>query len=213
MMNQITFGTYRSYDDLYLILNSKTIGSPAPKRNTIDIEGGDGVLDLTEVFGRVSYENRTLNFNFSTVVVPSQFMTLFSSIQDALHGKRMKITLDEDSNFYYMGRLTVSEFSNEKNIGKINIECDCDPYKYKQNVTVVSQAVNGSATITLQNLKKRVVPTITTNASMTFTFGGTSITHSAGTFKLPTLELVEGANTVTVSGTGNVSFSYQEGGF
>lgn len=208
-MKQITFGTYKSYDDLYLILNDKTIGSPEPKKNQIEVEGGDGVIDLTEIFGRINYNNRTLAFNFSTLVQP--FMAYYSAIQDALNGKRMKITLDEDSNFYYMGRITVGDFTNEKNIGKISIECDCDPYKYKKDVTVVSQVVDSSITITLNNLKKRVVPTITTNATMTFEYGGTTVTHNAGTFKLSTFELVEGENIVTIKGTGIVSFSYQEG--
>ena len=47
---------------------------------------------------------------------------------------------------------------------------------------------------------------------MTITFGGTSTIVNAGTFTIPTLELVEGNNTVTVTGTGNITFTYQEGG-
>ena len=66
--------------------------------------------------------------------------------------------------------------------------------------------------ITLVNSRKRVVPSITTTDSMTITFGGTSTIVNAGTFTIPTLELVEGNNTVTVTGTGNITFTYQEGG-
>ena len=209
-MKQIIFGEYKSYDDLYLICTSKKIESPTIKTNKVSIEGGDGELDLTEVFGRVSYNNRTLSFDFSTIVHPSQFLNLYSAIQDALHGKKMNITLEDDPDYYYVGRVSVSDFSKEKSIGKIPIECDCEPYKYKKDVTIVSQAVNGETTITLANSKKRVVPTITTDAEMKLEYNGYSITHSAGHFILPTLELVEGENTVTVTGTGNISFEYRE---
>lgn len=212
-MKQITFGNYKSYDDLHLVLTSKTIGSPSVKTSVVDIQGSDGVLDYTDYFGEAKFNNMTHTFEFATIVPSRQFMMLFSAIKDAIHGKKMHIVLDDDPDYYYVGRISVSDFTNEKNIGSVSISCDCEPYKYKKNATVVTQAVSGSATITLQNMRKRTVPTITSNASMSFSFGGRTTTHSAGTFIIPTLELVEGNNTVTVTGTGNVSFTYQEGGF
>lgn len=211
-MKQIIFGQYKSYDDLHLILTSKTIGSPTIKTHTVEVEGADGVLDYTEYFGEPKYSNLTHSFEFSTVVPQAQFLTLFSAIKDALHGQKVHIVLPDDPDFFYIGRISVSEFTNDKTIGNISITCDCDPYKYKTAATTVSKAVSGSATITLPNMRKRVVPTITSDASFTFTWGSKSVTHSAGTFMIPTLELVEGNNTVTVTGTGNVSFTYQEGG-
>lgn len=211
-MNQIKFGTYTSYDDLYLICTRKSIGSPAAKTATVDIEGGDGVLDYTEYFGDIKFKNRKLSFDFETIVPQEQFPELYSRILNALNGQKVQIVLDEDADFYYIGRLSISDFTNDKGIGSIKIDCDCDPYKYKKNATVVSQAVSGSASIILANMRKRVVPTITSNATMTYTFGTRSIQHSAGTFVIPTLELLEGNNTVAVTGTGNVSFTYQEGG-
>lgn len=210
-MNQIKFGTYKSYDDLYLICTKKTIGSPTVKESTVEVEGGDGVLDYTEYFGDVKYSSRQLRFEFESLVPQSQFPELYSAVLDALHGKKVQIVLDEDSDFYYVGRLSVSDFTNNRGIGSIKIDCDCDPYKYKKNATTVSKAVSGSLEITLPNLRKRVVPTITSSATMTFAFGGRTIQHNAGTFIIPTLELVKGNNTVTVTGTGNVSFTYQEG--
>lgn len=210
-MNQIKFGTYKSYDDLYLICTKKTIGSPTVKESTVEVEGGDGVLDYTEYFGDVKYNNRQLKFEFESLVPQSQFPELYSAVLDALHGKKVQIVLDEDSDFYYVGRLSVSDFTNNRGIGSIKVDCDCDPYKYKKNATTVSKAVSGSLEITLPNLRKRVVPTITSSTTMTFAFGNRTIQHNAGIFIIPTLELVKGNNTVTVTGTGNVSFTYQEG--
>lgn len=61
-MKGIKFGTYHTYDDFNMILSEKRIGSPSPKIETIDVPGGDGVLDLTEYFGDVKYGNRNLSF-------------------------------------------------------------------------------------------------------------------------------------------------------
>ena len=208
-MNSVQFGNYDSYDDFSLFLASKEIGTAEPKKKIVEVEGSDGVLDFTEYFGDVKYNNRTLKMDFS--LIHSDLLGQYSSIQDAIHGKKMNISFSEDSGFYYVGRITVEPFTKEKNIGRFSITADCDPYKYKTNETIVTQSVSGSKTITLTNSRKRVVPTITTNAEMSFTFGATTVTHTAGTFIIPELELVEGNNTIKVAGTGNVSFKYREG--
>ena len=211
-MKGIKFGNYHSYDDFSLILSQKTISAPSPKVESIEIPGGDGVLDLTDFFGEVKYNNRELTFEFSCILPQEQFLDLFSQIQNAIHGRKMQIVLDDDPEWYYIGRVTVPEWKTEKSIGKLTIECDCEPYKMKVAQTVVAKSVASSATIILTNSRKKVVPEITTNASMTISFGTYSGTFSAGTFIIPELELVEGQNTVKVTGTGNVSFRYREGG-
>lgn len=211
-MKGITFGTAHSHRDLGLILGKKVIGSPAVKENKVDIPGADGALDMTDFFGgEPKYENVKHTFEFSALVSPDEALALFSRVKNALHGKNHRIILDDDPSFYYMGRCTVSSYTDEKGIGKLSIECDCEPYKYKLNKTTVTQAIDGTQAITLTNGRKRAVPTITTTAAMTIAFGGGSWTNSAGTFTIPELELLEGANDVTVSGVGNITFTWQEG--
>ena len=209
-MNGVTFGNYHSFKDLNLIRIAKEIGSPDIKTKKVDIVGADGSLDYTEYFGGVKYGNRTLSFEFNYII--GDFMTAFSSVQDKLHGQKLKITLDEDADSYYIGRLSVSPFTNDKNIGNISIECDCEPWKYKKNKTVVTSAISGSKTITLTNSRKKVVPTVTTTASMKIEFEGNSYSIGTGSFILPEIELKEGTNTVKVTGTGTITFEYQEGG-
>lgn len=210
-MNGVTFGSYHSYDDFNLILAEKEIGSAEVKTNYVDVDGAHGQIDYTEYFGEPKYRSRSLSFKFNTIVNQSQFMELYSDIQNALNGRRLKIVLDDDVDYYYMGRLQVSAFTNDKNIGQISIDCTCEPWKYRENPTVVTRTVSGSDTIMLVNSRKRVVPSITTTASMIITFGGISTIVNAGTFTIPTLELTEGNNTVIVTGTGNITFVYQEG--
>lgn len=208
-MKGIRFGNFHTYDDLSLILTSKDIGSPTVKTKVVDVEGADGVIDYTEYFGEVKYNNLKHIFNFK--VKPANFLSIFSNVKNKLHGRYMRIILDDDLEHYYMGRVTVSSITNDKNIGLLSIECDCEPYKYKSEPTVITKSINGTTIITLTNSRKRVVPTITTTASMTIYFGDDSATIGAGTYTIPTLELVEGDNAITVSGTGNITFTYQEG--
>ena len=210
-MKGITFGSLHSYRDLNLILASKEIGSPAVKERKIDIEGGDGSLDLTDFFGEAKFENVTHKFQFSTIVPKAQFLSAFTTVKNALHGKKMRIILDDDPLFYYLGRIHVSSFTNEKNVGSIGIECDCEPFKYKLQQTSRKVTVNGTQAVILTNGRKRAVPEITTTASMTIAFDSWSISRNAGTFVIPELELKEGENTVTVTGTGAITFTWQEG--
>ena len=213
-MKGITFGNLHSYKDLNLVLNSKEIGSPAVKERKIEIEGADSSLDLTDFFGEAKYEDVTHKFEFSTIVPQAQFLSLFSTVKNALHGKKMRIILDDDPLFYYMGRLKVSSFTNEKNVGKITVECDCEPYKYKLQPTFVSVAVDGTQTINLTNGRKRAVPEVRIEAasSIRIEYQGSNIWDlGSGSYTLPELELVEGENAVTVTGTGTITFTWQEG--
>lgn len=210
-MKGIRFDDVHSFDDLKLILSKKEMGAPAVKSKKLDIEGADSALDLTDFFGEPKYEDVTHRFEFSTIVPHSEFMTLYSTIKNAIHGKKMRVILDDDPLFYWMGRCYVSGFTNEKNIGQVQIDCDCEPYKYKIVKTVVTQAVNGTEVITLTNGRKRAVPEITTTAAMTIAYGGGTWTNSAGTYTIPELELMQGANVVTVTGTGTITFTWQEG--
>ena len=129
-MKGITFVNYHSFRDFRLILSpNNAIGTPTPKYELIDIPGGDGMLDFTEAFGEVKYGNRPLSFEFSPMVPQSEFMSLFATVQNALHGQKMKIILDDDPDWYYIGRITVSEWKANRLIGKLTIDCDCEPFK------------------------------------------------------------------------------------
>ena len=213
-MKGIKFGNYHSWNDFQLILASKTIGTPSPKTETIDIPGGDGVLDLTEFFGETKYSNRNLSFELSSMVNPSEFMPLFSRVQNALHGKKMTITLDDDPEWCYTGRISVSEWKSDRNIGKLVVDCDCEPYKHQIGTTEIFRAISGTSSFTMPNSRKRVVPEVkvTSDSGLTVTFGSGKVWNlSSGSYLLPELELVEGDNPITVTGNGSITFTYTQG--
>ena len=211
-MKGIKFGNYHSFQDLHLILSKKEIGSPAVKVKKIEVEGADSDLDLTEFFGEPKYENVKHTFDFKTILTDS--LSIFSKVKNALHGKKVRIILDDDPTFFWLGRLHVSSFVDEKGIGSLTIEADCEPYKFQLDKTVISRTVNGTDTIVLTNSRKRAVPevVIATEGSIRIVFQDTNIWDlGSGSFTLPELELTEGENLVTVSGTGTITFTWQEG--
>lgn len=213
-MKGITIGTTHTYNDLGLILGKKEIGSPPVKENKVDIPGADGQMDMTDFFGEPKYENVKHKFEFSALVSPDDSLALFSRVKNALHGKKYRIILDDDPAFYYVGRCHVSSYTDEKGIGTLSIECDCEPYKYKLAKTTVTQAIDGTQTIALTNGRKRAVPevTITTESTLNIVYQATNIWDLAsGSYTLPELELVAGDNLVTVTGTGSITFAWQEG--
>lgn len=210
-MKGVTFGTIHSNTNFSLILSKKVIETPDPKTSFVEVEGSDGVVDLTEYFGEVNYENRQLKFTFS--VVDSNYSTKFSELSNAIHGRLLKIIIDDDPNYYYMGRVYVDPWNSNPILQTIVVTCDCEPYKYKLNKTIVTTTVTATKTLSLTNLKKKVSPTFTTTASFTITLGSIVATYSAGTFIVPEIQLLEGTNSIKFDGTGSVTITYQERGF
>ncbi len=210
----IYFDDIHSFFDLNLILAPFVPVPAEPKENYIDITGGDGSLDLTEGLGEVRYKDRNFSFTFS--VNPSDKMTFdekVSQVSNALNGKKCKITLDRDPNYYWEGRCIVDKYAQDKNLKQISVKATVRPYKLKQNETVVSVSLTtDEKEITLKNGRKSVVPVITcTDDNATVIFGNGTFTVNAGTHKILDIYLKEGNNILKVSGSGTITFKYQEG--
>lgn len=209
----VTFEDLHSFNDLGLILSSKTIGIASPKLETMEVPGSNGVIDLTEFFGDIFYHNRTLTFNFATIAPMRDHLQVFSNVQQKLHGKKMKIVLDDDPDFYYIGRITVANFTTGNRVGSIQISCDCEPYKYKIFPTVIENVVNGSARVIYENLRMSVVPVFTIDAPIKITVDGISVSlGNPGEYTVPEIVFRAGKNILEFEGTATVSVKYHEGG-
>lgn len=211
----IYFDDIHSYYDLDLFLTQDGVSIPPaqPKTNYVDLAGGDGSLDLTEALGEVKFSDRSCKFTF--VVNPASDMTFEekkTQVSNALNGKQCKITLDKDSDYYYVGRCTVNEHLQDRRILQIVVTATVRPYKLKQNETIAIFALTGSKQmVMLKNGRKSVVPEITcTNDNTVVVFGNITKTLSTGTHKVLDFQLKQGDNLFTVSGSGTITFKYQE---
>lgn len=213
-MNAVIFDDLHSYNDFRLILTSKTIGKAEPKTEKIEVPCADGQLDYTEYFGEVKYKNRPLTFEFSTIISPKDFLSLYSRLQNLLNGRKMKITLTDDADYYYVGRVTVNEWASNKRIGKIVIDVDAEPYKLKQAQTVIHQTITGATVITCFNKRKRVIPEITASAEVFVEIGKYSKSTNEILFSNDDIIFTQGQNFLRVkpvSGPADVTIKYQEG--
>lgn len=200
-----------TYDDWKLILGHKEISMPSPKTNYIDVEGADGTLDLTEaVTGETKYNDRTLKYPFTLL---NKFMDLpakVSEIANCIHGKKFKIYNYDDLDFYYIGRVSINEFKTSQATGTITLEAICEPYKYKRDITTITSEINGLKTILVTNMRKRVIPTITTDSEMQITFNDNTYTISKGTHEFLNICFGSGTHELTITGNGTITLQYQE---
>lgn len=211
VIRNVYFDEYRSFDDFQLILTSHTIGAADAKTETVNIEGMDGVLDLTEYFGDINFKNRKLTFEFSSMIDSKYFPELYSAIQNYFNGRRMRILIDNDPYYYYMGRVSVDDWKSNKAIGKITINVDAEPYKYKINKTIITYDVVSEKTLVYPNDRMKVVPSITVSQEMQVVWKDSQFSLSAGTQRVPEIEFEFGQNNLTFKGTGKVTVEYQEG--
>ena len=213
----IYFGDIHSYFDLNLILSKVDIPPAKPKTSYVDIPGGDGSIDLTEAHGEVKYSDRDCKFTFTMNPADDLSEAAFedkkTEVSNALAGRSFKITLDKDDEFYYQGRCTVDSFASDKRIRQIVVSAKVHPYKFKNNVTVLKFGLSEEPrTVNIMNSRKSVIPIIEcTDDNTVLVFGTETFTLKAGTHKILDIQFIEGANQVTISGSGTVTFNYQEG--
>lgn len=213
-MNQIYFNDIGTYDDWGLRLVNLNISAANPKFHYIDIPAGDGAIDLTEALtGEPKYEDRTLEAILRVNI--DEYVEKLEIINSNLQGKKIAIKTFEKPGYYLIGRCTV-EFQRLNHIrGNIIINARCEPWYFKDNITTknVTLPTNGTSNITLKNSRKRVIPTITTNAQVTIKMGNVTRVIVAGTHRLTNIILIEGDNLLTITGTQGttVKFEYQEG--
>lgn len=201
---------FHTYFDFGFILSKKEVGVATPKTELLDVPGADAPLDFTEFFGDIKYKNRKLKFTLSKAGISSEFLELFSEVQNALNGRFCEIVLDEDDLFYYRGRVTISSFKKDKRIGECIIDCDCEPYKLKVLPTRLSYQVAGNRVVSLPNLRQHVVPNFNSTAEIQIQYNGKSFSGS-GDFIVPDLVLKEGITQITLVGNATVKIEYREG--
>jgi hypothetical protein len=107
--------------------------APSVKESYVDVPGADGSLDYTDILAGVPrFANRVGQWEFIIDNGPdySIWHTLYSEILMKIHGKRFdKIILDDDPDYYWTGRLTVTGQFGNKDYSSITIGYNLYPYK------------------------------------------------------------------------------------
>lgn len=225
----VTIGDKKTYDDWGLQLQSLAVGLPEAKVNQTDIPGADGVLDLTDALGTVRYKNRSLQMEFDVAGTPEKWHNVTSLIANYLHGQQLRVILDTDPYYYYIGRLSLDSTKSSYTMNRVVISGDMDPYKYELYSSMEDWLwdsfnfrtgiirnyrniqVKGSRTVNIPGRRKPVVPAIRASVAMTVTFRGKQYKLQAGEQKVYGITIMEGDNNLTFTGTGTISIDYRGG--
>lgn len=193
---------------------SCTLTAPEPRTYSIDIPGADGVLDTTAARGRVTYRNRTLTAVFERVYASrAAFDAACAALNTAYHGRTVTVTLDSDAAHTLSGR---AKWQHDADgfAGTHTLTVDCAPYRMAAAETAQTFEVSGELAITLQNAQKAVIPVFDTEAegmAVKLPTGAQYTILQTGGYTIPEVCLQEGANPMTLIGTGSVAIRYREG--
>ena len=219
-MNEVIFGTVKSYTDLGLILEEDGVdlGNPEPKRIFADVPGMNGILELTPAISEeTTYQNRTIGLTFDMVDYQRRWLTAFSNIANQIHGRQLSVTIEPDTDYYWDAFCTVDSNKSDRNKGIVVVKLDADPFKYKKTLTTVSiTCTNASGTErVITNGKAPVIPTFRAQSTgMSVSFGNVTHTLTRNTdMQFDDIIFGSGENTITVSGTSNgiVKVTFREG--
>ena len=221
-----------TWRDWGLNLVSIYIPMPEPKTQIRDIPGGDGNIDLTEVNGRPAYKDRSgleLVFDLMDEDYKVWFLK-YSEFAKEIHGKKVKMVLDDEPEHYYMVRLNLDGQKTNPVYGEITLSGTAEPFKYDHVASNEPWKWGpfNFCTGIIRNLSDRVISG--TNRTITIlgagidnppVFIGTEadnlkLTHEGRTYVLkvgrnrfPAVRVGEEDVTLTFSGTGKMSVEYR----
>lgn len=209
------FGGIHSLRDLHLVQAKVDIEPAKPKTNFIDVPGADGSMDFTESpAGRVVYKTRKITWTFK-LYPGDNWATKYTEVSNAINGITCRITLDEDSDYYYQGRVSVDKYATDSILHTITVVAICQPYKLRQfETTLTANLTTSYSDIVLDNDRKPVVPAITVSVATTVQWGSSTFSLSAGTHRVLDIMLSAGLNRLqakTNAGTGTIKIVYQKG--
>lgn len=186
-----------------ILLDGYTLSPPEPKTYTVDIPGGDGVIDLTQsLTGDVAYKNRQQTFTFM-VVNPDSFERVKTDVSNFLHGKGFDYQITMDPGYTYHGRFTVTEYDHTLYsypglVGIFSIKIDADPHKLKGHMTYKLNATGGKM-FRLESGRKPVHPVIECTQPCKVRWKNVIVQVPAGTYRLNDVLFTQGYNEIYIN--------------
>lgn len=124
-----------TWDNWHLIPSSRpVVARPTTNYKYIDIPGTDGSLDITDyLVGRPTYSDCSGSFEFYVENDYGDWAARKSELSTFLNGRRMKMILEDDPDYYYMGRFTLNQWKAGANFSSVTIDYRVEPYKYRSS--------------------------------------------------------------------------------
>lgn len=246
-MNELTYGisiyvedtgkTYHTLDTWKLALgNNNYIGDPEMETTYIKVPGRNGLIDATEaVSGRRVFRKRQLAFELGGKRERLGWDSVISAFRNNIEGRICQLTLDNDRNYYWRGRVYIKGFDRFRDLGTFTLTVpSAEPYKYSRYsssepwlwdpfnfetdmITYIGAiTVIGSETVTIPAGHMATTPdlVVSDKTSNDFTVTVDGVTHplTVGSNRIPAI-LVDGDVDVDLTFTGDakVQIVYRSG--
>lgn len=149
MYHSVTFDSRNTYTNWHLVPEGiPIIAMPEQKKQTVEVPGGDGVLDLSMSLTKYPLYNRRSGELTFRVLDGYDTQTIRDNMAQYLHGRRRKMILEDDPDYYYYGYYAVAwTHNNDGTMPTVTISYDLEPYK-KSNEIIYADTVSGSQTYT-----------------------------------------------------------------
>ena len=197
-----------------IITNSDVIGMPEPNTVLLEVPGGSGRLDLSEVLtGDVTYSNREIKLELAAQTNRDRWTETCLHIFNKFHGRVVHVTFDEDPGHFDVGRCSVKSPKRVATAGTMVITIDAEPYRYEQEIYVATLTGGGSnLSGTVENLRMPAVPKVTVPGACQLFAGGKVYELAAGEdLNVPGLVFGPYENAISVTGASSITFRFRRG--
>ena len=246
-MNELTYGvsiyvedtgrTFHTLNDWGFALgNNNYIGDPQMETTYIKVPGRNGLIDASEaISGRRVFTKRQLVFELGGIRERLGWDSVISAFRNNIEGRICRLTLDNDKNYYWRGRVYIEDFDRFRDLGTFKLSVpSADPYKYSRYsssepwlwdpfnfetdmITYIGAiTVVGTETVEIPAGHMSTVPDFVvldkTSTDFTVTVDGVEYVLTVGTNRIPAI-LVGGDDEVelTFTGSAKVQIVYRSG--
>ena len=229
----ITFdGRIHTERDWGIKLLSIYIPMPGIKTQIIDVPGGDGGIDLTEVNGRPFYKERE-GVELVFVLMDGDYTTWlmkYSEFASEVHGRKVKMTIDDEPDHYYMVRLELDSEKTNPVYSQITLSGIAEPFKFdlqssgepwkwdifnfhtgviRQLMDIQITGSNRTVKILGAGIDCPPVFAVTEANSLKLTHGGRTYTLKVGRNRFPAVRVGKEDVTLQFSGAGKLTIEYR----
>lgn len=177
--------------------NMATVPQPEAKTYQAEIPGRDGLLDYTDAYGVVRYENRTVTVEAYEIGDITARMEHRRAICSDMHGKTCTLELTTLPGYAFTGRCSV-EYDEDGSETAYKLSFDCQPYMSAGERTFYANCAGGVDLVFMSG-DKPVKPRIEVPRRSIIVFNGQQYEVEAGTWTFDGIVFKRGRNEVYIN--------------
>lgn len=229
--------TFHTYNDWGLyIQNTDYIGEPLQVTNIVQVPGREGYIDLSKSLdGHAIYSSRPISVELAGFHEKQNWDGVVSKFRNEISGRTCQFIFDNDTGYYWRGKVAIKDFSSILSVGKLRIDLpEAEPYKYSVETSqepwkwdpfnfetgiiifIGELVVSGSRTVNIPHGHMPISPELyvsnRTSGTFKVTYEGTQYTLADGMNKVPAIVVGgDSTKTLTFTGTARVEIIYRSG--